>query len=207
MVTDKADDDRLCWEHLKSVTRRRCYSNKIQQESPINAVVADKSKSGNCAFKKEVRFNSGKGGLGKKVTSVNCGKYTGVQSEKVYTSCSVECGTISQINGKTKSKLSKGLCRIDGTVDLHGCTMDIAYETLVDFITHSYNSSHRCVLVITGWGSKSLGENSIKSSLYHWLLSDRLINMVLYYTQAAPMHGGKGAFYVLLKSKNKAGPR
>ncbi|MFV9838954.1 MAG: Smr/MutS family protein [Aaplasma endosymbiont of Hyalomma asiaticum] len=204
MVTDKADDDRLCWEHIKSITRRRCLSNKVQNGNYVRAVAVGKSNDNSYAFfESGVCYDGSEGNLGPGAMSVSDGGKKAHRFEEIYSLCSVERGTISQINGKTKSKLSKGLCRIDGTVDLHGCTMDIAYETLVDFITHSYNSSRKCVLVITGWGSKSLGENSIKSSLYHWLLSDRIINMVLYYTQAAPVHGGKGAFYVLLRSKNK----
>ena len=200
VATDNADDDKVCWAHIESITRKVCRTNKTLQRSRDensaatlyrNIYLEDRSRP--CGDKAALPLGSGK------KRSKNC-VYL---SEDIYSTCSVEQGTISQIDGRTKSRILKGKYKIDGTVDLHGYTINLAYETLVSFITHNYNSCNKCVLVITGWGSKSLGENSIRRSLHHWLLSDKLISMVLYYTQATPAHGGKGAFYVLLKSKNK----
>ena len=113
------------------------------------------------------------------------------------------CGLISCIDKNTKARIDRGLYPIDKLLDLHGYSQDTACGVLLNFITSSFLSGHRCVLVITGWGSKNSGKNSIKSSFHKWLQSTRISNMLLYYTQAIPPHGGKGAFYVLLRNKHK----
>ncbi|WP_249548761.1 Smr/MutS family protein [Anaplasma phagocytophilum] len=117
--------------------------------------------------------------------------------------CTEDQGILSTIAHRMKSKVDKGKFRIDNVIDLHGYTTDIAYDLLADFIIMSFQSAHKCVLVITGWGSKQSGENALRRSLYKWLQSDKIVNMVLYYTRAVPEHGGRGAFYVILRSKHK----
>ncbi|QJC27664.1 hypothetical protein ANPL_02010 [Anaplasma platys] len=116
--------------------------------------------------------------------------------------CSEERGILSGIDWGTKTRIDRGKYKIDATIDLHGYGTNVAYDLLVDFVIDSYERSRKCILVITGWGSKSAGENALRSNLHHWLQSDQIVNLILYYKQATPAHGGKGAFYVLLR-KNK----
>ncbi|QGR02373.1 Smr domain-containing protein [Ehrlichia ruminantium] len=109
------------------------------------------------------------------------------------------------LDKNTKKKIDKGKYHIDAVLDLHGYTLDTAYITLVNFIIKSYNTSKKCLLIITGWGSKSQGtNNSIKSNFNKWLHNEQIASLILYCKEAIGIHGGKGAFYLLIKSKKKS---
>ncbi len=106
------------------------------------------------------------------------------------------------IDYNTKLKVNKGRYSLDDQLDLHGYSVDHAYLTLTNFITKHYYTGSRCLLIITGCGKK-LNTGLIKSNFANWLDSNKIQHMILYYTQATKMHGGKGAFYVLLKRIRK----
>ncbi|MGN7619096.1 MAG: Smr/MutS family protein [Ehrlichia sp.] len=104
----------------------------------------------------------------------------------------------------TKKKVDKGKYRIDNVLDLHGYTLNTAYNALTNFIIKNYNLGNKCLLIITGWNSTNKhNNNSIKGNFGKWLQSENICETILYYRQAIHSYGGKGAFYVLLKSKNK----
>ncbi|AHX04398.1 Smr/MutS family protein [Ehrlichia japonica] len=109
-----------------------------------------------------------------------------------------------KLNNNTKKKVDQGKYHIDSILDLHGYTLDVAYNTLMNFIIKNYNLANKCLLIITGWGSTDkYNSNSIKSNFSKWLQNEQIAHIILYYTEAIHSHGGKGAFYILLKSKNK----
>ncbi|QLK58636.1 Smr domain-containing protein [Ehrlichia ruminantium] len=108
------------------------------------------------------------------------------------------------LDKNTKKKIDKGKYHIDNILDLHGYTLDTAYSTLINFIITNYNESKKCLLIITGWGSKNQGNNSIKSNFSKWLHNEQVAEIILYYKEAISRHGGKGAFYLLIKSKKKS---
>ncbi|ACZ49387.1 Smr domain-containing protein [Anaplasma centrale str. Israel] len=118
--------------------------------------------------------------------------------------CTEESGLFSSIDAGTKARVDRGKYPIDKVIDLHGHSEASARDSLVEFVKSSFQSGHRCIRVITGWGSKNSGNNSIKSNLHRWLQLDSIVDMVLYYRQAIPAHGGKGAFYILLRTNKKA---
>lgn len=115
-------------------------------------------------------------------------------------------------NGLDKStlkKLQKGNMQIDSRLDLHGMTQDRAHSSLNNFVTQAFQRQQRCVLVITGKGSKKDPDDIysshrgdigiLKSRLPQWVLQDPLRDIVLRTEQAQPKHGGGGAFYLYLK--------
>ncbi|QKX01614.1 DNA mismatch repair protein MutS [Wolbachia endosymbiont of Cruorifilaria tuberocauda] len=102
----------------------------------------------------------------------------------------------------TKSKVDRGKCFISNKLDLHGYSMNDAYYKLVDFIIKNYRVGNRCLLIITGHGNTVGKADIIKNSLSNWLNDIKIQHVVLYYQQAIKKHGGKGAFYVLLR-RNK----
>ncbi|MGN7661035.1 MAG: Smr/MutS family protein [Anaplasma sp.] len=123
------------------------------------------------------------------------------ESPQLY-ACTEESGLMSGIDWGTKTAVDKGKYPIERIIDLHGCSEASACQTLTNSITESFEFGHRCLLVITGWGSKSAGQSCLRSSLHRWLQADTIVDMVLYYKQAIPAHGGKGAFYILLRTNN-----
>ncbi|KJV65893.1 MULTISPECIES: Smr/MutS family protein [Ehrlichia] len=108
------------------------------------------------------------------------------------------------LNNNTKKKIDQGKYPIDSILDLHGYTLDAAYNILMKFIIKNYNLANKCLLIITGWESTDkYNSNSIKSNFSKWLQNEQIVHIILYYKEAIHLHGGKGAFYILLKSNNK----
>lgn len=99
----------------------------------------------------------------------------------------------------TKSKIDKGKYFISDRLDLHGYNIEDAYYKLIDFVVKNYQAGNRCLLVITGYGSATNKAGTIRNNLYKWLSDIKIQHMVLYHQQARKEHGGKGAFYVLLR--------
>lgn len=113
-------------------------------------------------------------------------------------------GVTDGIDRSTANKFQKGKMTIDGRIDLHGMTQDVAHNALNAFIEESWRAGKRCVLVITGKGSRAdeYGRTGLlRSRTPQWLSAPRLRNRILAINQAQIQHGGAGAFYVLLKRR------
>lgn len=108
-------------------------------------------------------------------------------------------GEYAGIDRNTAEKFRKGNYAIDATLDLHGMTAANAYEALARFIHSHSRRESRCLLVVTGKGTR--GEGVLKKSLPLWLSHGDLSPMVLAFDVAKAKHGGSGAYYVLLRRK------
>ncbi len=114
------------------------------------------------------------------------------------------------LDRRTLDKLKKGKMPIEGIIDLHDKNQDQAYHALIGFVANAYQSQKRCILVITGkgtrtkiddwdYGSNREGIGVLKSRLPDWVSQSPLDSMVLRYIKAARHHGGSGAYYLYLK--------
>ena len=101
-----------------------------------------------------------------------------------------------QLDRRTDDRLRKGKMAIEAVLDMHGMTQEQAHSALNGFVTRAFSQQKRCVLVITGKGSRSDGEGVLKSRLPQWIALDPINNMVLKSVQAHRKHGGTGAFYL-----------
>ncbi|WP_033070312.1 Smr/MutS family protein [Thalassospira australica] len=113
-------------------------------------------------------------------------------------------GVTDGIDRSTANKFQKGKMSIDGRIDLHGMTQDVAHNALNAFIEDSWRAGKRCVLVITGKGSRpdEYGRTGLlRQRTPQWLSAPRLRSRILAIHQAQIQHGGAGAFYVLLKRR------
>ena len=117
-------------------------------------------------------------------------------------------GDFSGIAGRQADRLKRGRLPIDRRIDLHGMTRAEAHLALDTFLLSAANSGARCVLVITGKGSRSpadefgrRGEGTIRAELPGWLNMPPVRDLVLGFNPAQPKDGGGGAFYVLLKRR------
>ncbi len=107
-------------------------------------------------------------------------------------------GDLHAMDKKTGQRFKAGAMQIDARLDLHGYTLDKAFEVLTDFIHHQSRRNARCLLVITGKGGM-LGRGVLKAEMPVWMNSGEIRSLVLSYTTAQPKDGGDGAFYILLK--------
>ncbi|MBF8646015.1 Smr/MutS family protein [Pseudomonas pudica] len=94
-------------------------------------------------------------------------------------------------------KLKLGQIPFEGSLDLHGITVEKARETLWDFIAEATKLEVRCVRVTHGKAARLDGKRPmIKSHVNTWL---RQHPQVLAFASCNARHGGTGAVYVMLK--------
>lgn len=96
----------------------------------------------------------------------------------------------------TWQRLRGGRLATERTLDLHGMTVQHAYQSLVGFLRGAHAQRLRCVEVITGRGS---GENSgaIRRELPHWLNRPDIRPLVL--GAAHPHAQNPGSVRLLLR--------
>lgn len=104
------------------------------------------------------------------------------------------------VGKKQMDGLRKGELVYQGKLDLHGLHPDAAKERLIQFLNNHIALQHRWVLIIHGKGGRFGEAPVLKNLVNHWLPQ---IPSVLAFRSAQPKHGGTGAVYVLLKSKNQ----
>lgn len=105
----------------------------------------------------------------------------------------------------------RGKVQIDDTLDLHGLTQIAAQARLEGFIIKSVWENMRCVLVITGKGDffnapkdiMRAPKGILRERFREWLDAPNLRPFIAGISQANLKHGGAGAFYVLLKRREK----
>lgn len=94
-------------------------------------------------------------------------------------------------------KLKAGQVPFEGSLDLHGMSVEKARETLWAFLAEATRFEIRCVRVTHGKAARMDGRRPmLKSHVNTWL---RQHPQVLGFTSCLPRHGGAGAVYLLLK--------
>jgi DNA-nicking Smr family endonuclease len=115
-------------------------------------------------------------------------------------------GNVRGLDATLFNRLKAGTISHEAHIDLHGLTMEAAYDAVLFFIRESFMQGKRCVLLIPGRGKNSPGgQGIIRQELQHWLTRDPLKRVVLAFCTAQPRHGGAGALYVLLRKQKKSG--
>lgn len=113
-------------------------------------------------------------------------------------------GKVPGIDRRTALRIKRGKQQIDGRIDLHGMRQDEAHRALNGFIASAYRRGQRCVLVITGKGTRSADDGEREAGVLRrmtprWLADGVNKDKVLTYSPAQPQHGGSGALYVMLR--------
>lgn len=105
------------------------------------------------------------------------------------------------IQNRLMRQLKQGLLAVEDVLDLHGQTVEQAYQAIVQFLHHCQQRGIHKVLIIHGQGYRSAGGVPVlKQNVDYWL---RQHDSVLAFHSATPADGGKGAVYVLIR-KNPA---
>lgn len=103
-------------------------------------------------------------------------------------------------DGVQKSQLRRmkaGQIVFEGSLDLHGMSVEKARTILREFLAEAVSLEVRCVRVTHGKAARLDGKKPmIKSHVNTWL---RQHDKVLGFTSCVARHGGTGAVYVLLK--------
>lgn len=94
-------------------------------------------------------------------------------------------------------RLKAGQIAYDGSIDLHGMTVDQSRHLIWEFIEEATKREIRCVRVTHGKAlRKDKAKPIIKSYINTWL---RQHPQVLGFCSCQPKHGGTGAVYILLR--------
>lgn len=115
---------------------------------------------------------------------------------------SLKKDTTLGIDKNSDKKLSSGKYKIDYKLDLHGETLDSAYNKVKLLFEKAELNNYRCLLIITGKGLHSQNK-TIKSSITEWFMEPYFANRIIKYTDTHIKDGGSGALYVLLRNNNK----
>ena len=89
-------------------------------------------------------------------------------------------------------------------IDLHGLTVDEAYQKVLTYLKTSFKKKNLLHIVITGLGNKSQGEEfftgKIRKQFPQWLDTEPFQQIVKSYSPCKLKHGGLGAFYIKLRT-------
>ncbi|HWA48518.1 MAG TPA: Smr/MutS family protein [Dongiaceae bacterium] len=103
------------------------------------------------------------------------------------------------IDRRQAERFRKGKLEIEGKIDLHGRTQQVAHDDLLAFLRRARDHNKRCVLVVTGKGMTKSQAGVLRQAVPRWLNEPGFRPLVLAFDYAEPHHGGEGALYVLLK--------
>ena len=113
------------------------------------------------------------------------------------TATSPSSDSFNGISRKTLKYLRAGRYPAGRTLDLHGDSIDTAYQAITSLLDEASSKHIRSVLIIHGYGKNSPnGVGVLRQYLAVWL--DRSPH-VLAYTYAVPHLGGEGVTFVLLR--------
>ncbi len=87
--------------------------------------------------------------------------------------------------------------KYDAKIDLHGLTLQAAYNDFAGFLEECVEAEVKVMLVVTGKSNKP--EGTINYEFPHWCESPKLNRYIKKVKHAELKHGGNGAFYVILK--------
>ena len=121
----------------------------------------------------------------------------------------LELADFHNVDNATARKIRRNKFEVEGKLDLHGYTVDAAYEKVRNFIFESYNQGKRCVLIVTGKGYKQEDEDIFSSKgvlrekVPEWLNGFDVRPLILSISNPPEKLGGRGALYIILRRHRK----
>ncbi len=110
-------------------------------------------------------------------------------------------GDISRVDKSIIKNIKKGNFSVDARLDLHGKTLEKAFNTFVSFVNNNYELENRNLLIVTGKGNPEKNTGIIRKNFPLWLNNESVRDKILYVNFANISDGGDGAFYVFLRRK------
>lgn len=108
---------------------------------------------------------------------------------------------ITPLDRRKEKQVRDGSLAIEARLDMHGLTQTEAYAALATFMMKQVLVGRRNVLIVTGKGRGGAGV--LRTNLVSWLETLDCAAHILAVRSAAICHGGAGAFYVILRRKDR----
>jgi DNA-nicking Smr family endonuclease len=102
-------------------------------------------------------------------------------------------------------RVKSGRIEPDLTLDLHGHTLDTAYDRIMTALDQARSMGARVVLVVAGRerpvdpADRSRKRGAIRAKLLDWLAASRHAGAITAVRRAHVRHGGEGALYLILR--------
>lgn len=99
-------------------------------------------------------------------------------------------------------RLKTGNVPVDRTIDLHGHSLERAYEALDAALERSVALGDRVMLLITGHhrpGEPPIQRGKIRAAVHDWLAVSRHAERIAAVRSAHHRHGGGGSLYLILR--------
>ncbi|MEM7568736.1 MAG: Smr/MutS family protein [Pseudomonadota bacterium] len=108
-----------------------------------------------------------------------------------------------------QKRLRRGRMDADRSVDLHGMTQRQAHDLLLRTLEDALRKQQRIILVITGKGAPKTSDTQsddrprgvLRRMVPQWVEGSPYAGNVIAIRPAHPIHGGAGAYYILLRRK------
>lgn len=108
------------------------------------------------------------------------------------------------LDGSWDRRLGSGRIDPDRTLDLHGHSLDRAWQAIDQGLERAIAAGDRVVLLITGHqrsGEPPLERGRIRAAVHDWLAASRHASRIAAVRGAHPRHGGGGSLYIILRKK------
>jgi DNA-nicking Smr family endonuclease len=106
------------------------------------------------------------------------------------------------LDGSWDQRLRSGRVEPDRTLDLHGHSLDRAWEAIDRALERSIATGDRVLLLITGHerrGEPPLERGRIRAAVHDWLAVSRHSSRIAAVRGAHRRHGGGGSLYIILR--------
>ena len=94
---------------------------------------------------------------------------------------------------------------VEAKLDLHGITVNEAYEKVRNFVFESYHQKKRCIIIVTGKGYQKEDDDIFSSrgvlreKVPEWLNAFDVRPLILSISNPPEKLGGRGALYIILR--------
>ena len=106
------------------------------------------------------------------------------------------------LDGSWDRLMSRGRVIPDRTLDLHGHSLDRAWQAVDRALEHAIGANERVLLLITGHerkGDPPLERGRIRAAVHDWLTHSRHSSRIAAVRNAHRRHGGGGSLYIILR--------
>jgi DNA-nicking Smr family endonuclease len=108
------------------------------------------------------------------------------------------------LDGTWDRRLSSGSIEPDRMVDLHGMSLDGAWQAIDRALDQAIARGERVLLLITGHqrsGEPPVRRGAIRAAVHDWLRASRHAGEIASVRAAHRRHGGGGSLYIVLRRK------
>ncbi|HEY8434151.1 MAG TPA: Smr/MutS family protein [Sphingomicrobium sp.] len=104
-------------------------------------------------------------------------------------------------------RLRGGKLDPDRVIDLHGMSLDSAWQAIDRGLDQAIARGDRVLLLITGHersGEPPIRRGAIRAAVHDWLAASRHSSEIAAVRGAHPRHGGGGSLYIVIRRSTRA---